>query len=137
MGFLSTHKGTTRVVVCLGKKAFKMPRPRMDFTMVLEGCLGNLDEVRRYAEYRRYLRLCPCRALLPFGLLTMMDRCAAYVPEDEAAIQLLRDTVFNPELAALLIEDDHSWYTQDVLARNLGILDGKIVRLDYADVPPR
>lgn len=77
---MSIHLGATRVVICVHRWAFKLPRWRT-WREFIRGMLANDFETTYYRAFR-LPQLCPVLWSAPFGLCTIMRR-AELMREDD------------------------------------------------------
>ena len=113
--------GTTRIVFILGSLALKLPRSR-------RGCRSNAHEARIYREASDANRslLCPVVAVVPFGLLLIMQ--AAEPISDAEYHQLIeRDAI--PEWD---YEPSTFGAPFEYKAADWGRIGGRLVAVDYA-----
>lgn len=111
--------GATRGVVLLGKYAFKLPRA-YSWKHFLLGLIANMQEV----EFSRagWPELCPVVFWLPGGLLVVMRRARSLTQQEFDAI----------EIPAWLEKDDY-YVPMEPKIENFGMLEGRIVAVDYGN----
>jgi hypothetical protein len=129
MSFLAIdRRGTSRLVICIGKFAVKIARNA-------EGRRCNLDEAKRWRQVKpkRRTMLCPVLATAPYGVALMMPRAR---PTSQAEADWLLKTGGYPDWDYDGIGDEGHPFEWS--AGDWGWLDGKLVALDYAapEEPP-
>ena len=114
--------GTMREVFLVGRWAVKVPKLTRGWRNFLQGLLANMQERELFA--RGWPQLCPVVFSLRGGWLIVMRRAEPLTEEffdtfDREAFAELEDGTFVP------VEGKHSCY---------GILDGRVVAVDYGSV---
>ena len=104
-------KGQTRVVLLIGKSAFKFPRISNGWRFFLLGMLANANE-KKWSGFDK--RLCPVLWCAPFGLMLRMRRADPW-PNDGSFPRMVGLPFLDPQIA------------------NFGILDGEPVSIDYGE----
>jgi hypothetical protein len=111
----------TRMVVCIGPYAIKLPRVSWGVYYFVKGWLDNLTEARISDQFKNTPKwselVCPVRRSL-CGLILIMDR-ASPITKD-------RYKTINKQLEA------YKDITSDLKPDNFGELNGRIVLVDYA-----
>lgn len=114
-------RGVTRFVILTRHHAIKIPRfwhyGHFRWNMFLYGLLGNLQE-REFSKVG-WPELCPVLFAVPGGWLLIMPRC-------EPVSQKLTDAEFE-EFA----HQDNHWIPVENKADSFGILNGRLVAIDY------
>lgn len=118
-------KGYSRFVLLIGPYAIKVPYFRWGWFKVVSAVYMNLKEVqiynyvaRQHPEHLRYL--CPVVRPLLGGLLLVMRRAETGLCEQDIS------TVYRLRIRAARLHADDK-------CENYGRIDGRIVKLDYAD----
>jgi len=123
--------GCTREVFLIGKYAIKVPQFHYEWRHFLLGLLANMQEVNLSKTHDE--RLCPVLFYIPGGWLIVMPRCGEISREDFLNLDVTR---FWPDNS----EDYHPDNTCERANYNVpvenkedsfGVLDGKIVAVDY------
>lgn len=105
--------GCTRIVLLTDKYAFKIPNV-LRWRMMLEGLLANCHE-RDWRNFKG-CSLCPILFSIRGGFLNVMARCTPLTHDQWEAVRAT--------------EDD--WvYATDFKYENFGMMNGKVVLLDY------
>lgn len=99
--------GCTRRVLLIGSLAIKWPK-------VTGGFKANRYERRRWQTGD--VRLCPILFSDPFGLLVIMRRAADLEPV---------------EAWEIIAQTDFSGLPHDTIPENVGLIDGRLVMVDY------
>jgi hypothetical protein len=113
-------EGTTRVTLCIGRYAIKVPKSR-------RGCLANCGELiewKRATPERREI-MCPLLWSAPFGLINIMQR-AIPLPRQEQ--QRLLDTDGFPDWDYMPGGPSCPFEYKE---SDWGYVDGRLVALDY------
>lgn len=120
-------KGVTRIVFVFRHVVVKIPKFYVQWDHFLKGIIGNIEEGRtwRYnsGKYERgtsYL-LCPVIWTSWGGWILIMKR----------AEPLTRDQW---DLVCNLLDEYQKYFAGDDTMNNYGILDSKLVKIDYADL---
>lgn len=111
--------GATRVVWLLGNVAIKLPRPQ-SWKNFLLGLIANMQE--REFSLAGWPELCPVLWSVPGGWLVVMRRAA---PMSE---KLFADFDFD----AFVQKGDY-YVPVEPKVENLGVLDGRVVAVDYGN----
>lgn len=111
--------GVTRIVILIGPYAIKIPRLNYGWRMLLWGLIGNISE-KTFSD-TKWKELCPVLLSFPGGFLNVMRR-AEPVPYKltKKAMWAFREGC-DYMVPAELKQD------------SFGILDGKLVVVDYGD----
>lgn len=127
------HHGVTRWVFLVGKRAYKVPRFDSGLSLMLTGWLANRNEARAWYAAEELWHgdpncdVYPPHVLAPVvgkwfgGLLIAMRRCEH--PDPLVVEEFLRSA-------------DRTWwayYCGDMHPGNFGLLDGRMVCIDYPD----
>lgn len=108
---VKVRSGQTRTVLLIGRWAIKVPRLANGWRFFLMGMLANANE-RRWSGFDD--RLCPVLWCAPMGLMLCMRRAEPW-PDGEPL----------PEMKSLPFLDHQT--------SNFGLLDGKVVSIDYGE----
>lgn len=106
-----SQEGCSRFVVVTPVGAFKFPRIRYGWKMFLIGLLCNITEMQTWRGTRSE-GLCPVTDAVPGGWLIVM-RPAAPVPPERSDEVPARGVGYDDKL------------------ENYGVIDGRVVRIDY------
>lgn len=115
--------GTTRKVLLIGNYAIKFPRVWHKFKghrwkLFLRGILANIDEHFWWKCAYKKEYLCPVIWKSPLGLILVMKRADP-----------ISEEVYDKQAFAVMFEN----LPLDNKRDNFGIIDNKIVLVDYAD----
>lgn len=113
-------RGITREVILIGKYAFKIPSLR-SWWLFLEGLQCNMNETQRQKCSDRF---CPIVFSFPGGFLNIMKRCTPLKVYD-------RDEMRNIFYLSKETEDGNVHNFVENKECSFGILDGKLVAVDY------
>jgi hypothetical protein len=119
--------GVTRVAVIRKRHVYKFPRFDFGLSMFLYGWLANRDEFKNWHHHQSWLdspvreHLCPVERKYLFGIVTKMRRSEWPVPESALKPWLEE---FGDKIRNACDDQNES---------NFGILNGKIVCIDYCD----
>ena len=121
---MKISRGTTRMTILIGGLAFKLPILGRSLKHFVKGWLGNLDESNIWWELKYDSfgdQLCPIYFSL-FGLVNVMKRANPVTIE------------FNKQSILQEFKDISKLVSVDVCSgwRNFGIINGKLVLVDYA-----
>lgn len=116
-------KGTSRSVLLIGKYALKFPRC-LSWKAFVMGMLANINEAQ-WKNAPNDWHLCPLLYSNKFGLLNIMPRCKSIKHRGLYAVELARLSAITPL--------SKSWYVYDAKPRNFGMLNGRMVKLDYGN----
>ena len=112
------HYGASRIVLCIGNYAIKVPR----ITRLSKGLIGNRWEVEMWKVWKPIFgweNLCPIIISDPTGFFVIMKRGKQPVSFDE--IRRVNDEDY----------DYHPDINVEYKPENWGEIDGKLVCLDY------
>ena len=116
---MKISKGTTRIVIFIGKLAFKIPILNKSLTYFIKGWLGNVDE-RNIWRDKKDRKLCPIYFSL-FGLVNIMPRALPITDQKfnkQWIIELFKELDIQVDVC-------NGW-------KNFGYIDTRIVIIDYA-----
>lgn len=113
---LAHDHGLTRSVVLVGRLAIKLPQHRYGWFRFRQGLAANRKEAGVWRKRPDDVRLCPVLFALPGGLLLVQRRVDRVLRWDET-----------DPIQDFACED----LTSDTKPVNFGVLDGRIVLLDY------
>lgn len=121
------RSGITREVFLVGQYAIKVPSFRT-WRHFVQGILCNLNE-RTWWQLTRDERLCPVLFSIPGGFLIVMRRADALAPAGEYAesFGMLTRERIQERLENLI------GFPVEPKPDSLGVLDGRIVAIDYGD----
>lgn len=119
-------KGASRTVICTKRFAFKFPTTR-SYTSFLYGLIANVCEGNNYRYAVKWdifpkEKLCPVVFRFPMGLMNVMRKAH---PLNEKQFQNLNFDSFVYINKNAIIPVEHK-------VDSFGVLDGKIVAVDYA-----
>lgn len=112
--------GTTRRVILVGRYAIKVPRVDYGWQAILGGLLANMREWS--FSCAGWPELCPVLWRIPGGFLIVMRRARPLTDEEWTAFDY--DS---------FIETDDYFVPVDYKYGSFGILDGRIVAVDYGN----
>jgi hypothetical protein len=124
---MKLQKGATRWVFVGRKRAYKIPS-LSSYKQFLQGLLCNMNEAIWSKSINLYPHLCPIMGKIPFGLLVIMP--AVSICTRQMGItggeewEYYKDICMNKETGIAFPQND--WK-----ASNFGVLNGKIVCIDY------
>lgn len=121
MKFVESNRGgLSREVICVGRWAFKIPKLTRSWRQFLIGLLANMQE--RDLSKRGWPELCPVVFALPGGWLVVMQRATPLSDEQAEMLDPL----------SILSRDDYA-IPAEPKGSSFGMLDGRIVVVDYGD----
>lgn len=125
MKFIEWNRtGMSRDVLCIGRWALKLPKLKT-WRAFLIGLLANMQE-RDLSKRGCWPELCPVVFALPGGWLVVMRRATPLTDAQAEALD---------PLAVLSPEDDRPSIPAEPKASSFGMLDGRLVVVDYGDNP--
>lgn len=129
--------GVTREVFLIGRYAFKLPKLTYGWKMFLQGLLCNMQEAV-WGRSKEMPEFCPVVFSIPGGWLVVMKRAMPLT--DEQWREFLRDRLGIDGIKSFHPRDEiKSWTGGDyfipaeVKENSFGLLDGRVVVIDYGD----
>ena len=121
MTIATIHRnGVTRIVILIGSWAIKLPRFDYGWRLGLQGLLANHQEEALWQD-TRWAELCPVLWSVPGGFALIMRRAR---PLDDVEFEdfCLNGWIMYPDNERIPVEKK---------ADSFGILDGRVVAVDY------
>lgn len=122
---ISTSGGVTRAVLLIGQYAIKVPRVRYGWAKLLHGLLSNMTEAR-FTGLAEQFQLCPTVLSVPGGFLNVQRRCRPLNDREWEATRQNQDDVHG--------RGDWQGMACDFKRDNFGVLDGRVVLLDFGEL---